>query len=103
MSTQIQLTKPEKSRLSFAQKTFRRLNKKIETLQREQKEVRQELDECNDFYYQKIRPELNRLTAHRKEFLQILYEHYKLPKFLSKNGNECFLRCSRASTRGAAD
>lgn len=85
MTALIESKKPVKEQLNPHQKTFRSLKKKIEILQGKLKKVHQELDECMRFYLTQIHPEKEALKSAMKEFVKLLYSHYKKPKAYSKS------------------
>jgi hypothetical protein len=84
MQTMIQLEKRAKSPLSNAQKTFNRLKKKIEFLEKERQSVHQELDACLLFYTDQIHPIKKAMGDILQELVKLLYKHYKNPQGFSK-------------------
>lgn len=87
MSSIIKL-KPTKPAFSPAQKTFQRLKKKIEALQAQQQQVEQTLEECLLFYLSQLKPLRQQLHATIKEFILIIYGHYKNRKKFKKSERE---------------
>jgi len=90
MPTAIQLKNSEKATLSNTQKTFKKLKKKIETLQQKLKRVHRDLDQCLEFYQQRIYPEKKVLISALVELVKGLYQHYKTSKQLTEEDLELF-------------
>lgn len=72
------------------QKTFNRLIKKVQDLQKQQDKVACELDEALQFYYATVHPDELVLLQHLIERINIAYAFYKTAKGFSKNELEIF-------------
>ncbi len=74
--------------LSPSQKTFNRLKKKIETLQKKLQQEHQQLDLSLVFYQENIQPAQKKWFQVLSTFVKLAYEHYKKPKQLSAKERE---------------
>lgn len=82
-SSVIQIQKPIKAELERGQKTFNRLKKKIETLQKNLQEINRDLDECLLFYHAYLSPAEKSLVGTLTQFVKMMYGFYKNPGGLS--------------------
>lgn len=69
--------------LSPSQKTFNRLRKKIETLQKKLQQEHQQLDHSLAFYQEKIQPAQKKWYQVLSEVVKLAYEQYQKPKHFS--------------------
>lgn len=84
MSKIICQQKAPKVVLSPLHKTFNRLKKKVETLQSELKTLHKECEAGLLFYQTEIQPQKKQLAHGIREFVKLIYVHYKQPKSFSK-------------------
>lgn len=84
MSEMILHKRPAKAVSSNEQKTFDRLRKKVESLQKDLQNVHRELDQLVFFHYEQIQPVKNGLFSSIQEFVRIMYVFYQEKGSLSR-------------------
>ena len=86
MSNLILKSKPAKSIISPAQKTFNLHKKKIEKLKNVLNATKMELDRARDYYQSKLLPVNLKLSEQFLDFVKDIYERFYIkPKLLSKS------------------
>lgn len=88
MTTMASLMTVKGPALSSEQKTFNRLRKKIESLQRAQERRIQELNECLLFYFNTIQPAEKAFQSALIERFKVAYQFYKTQRCFSWDEQE---------------
>lgn len=87
-TTDIVQIRKAKTRYTSEQKEFHRLKKKVEWLQKEQKNRQEQLYHCLQFYHEKIKPEEEIMDNAMMERVKIVYALYKKHDGFSKAERE---------------
>ncbi len=77
-----------KTTYTSEQKEFHRLKKKVEWLQKEQKNRQDQLDHCLQFYHEKIKPEEEIIDSAMMERVKLVYAFYQKHEGFSKAERE---------------